>query len=150
MRNTIHKLQNETETAKRNGEAATAKMKEANEKALIELAEQYKAKLIVEYQKYENLEDSHKALRKTNEKKMREVEKAKEEAVKKIRKDFNVKLERKDEDIRKREAEAEVRVKAVEEMLRQTEEDADKEILEMKTKYERLLRSEREGNVRLR
>ena len=43
-----------------------------------------------------------------------------------------------------------IRVKAVEEMLRQTEEDADKEILEMKTKYERLLRSEREGNVRLR
>jgi len=33
-------------------------------------------------------------------------------------------------------------------MLRQTEEDADKEILELKTKYEKLLRSEREANVR--
>ena len=35
-------------------------------------------------------------------------------------------------------------------MLRQTEEDADKEILELKTRYERALRAEREGNVQLR
>lgn len=35
-------------------------------------------------------------------------------------------------------------------MLKQTEEDADKEILELKTKYEKLLRSEREANVRYR
>ena len=42
------------------------------------------------------------------------------------------------------------KVRAVEEMLKQTEEDADKEILELKTKYEKILRSEREANVRLR
>ena len=41
-------------------------------------------------------------------------------------------------------------VRAVEEILKQTEEDADKEILELKTKYEKLLRSEREANVRMR
>ena len=35
-------------------------------------------------------------------------------------------------------------------MLKQTEEDADKEIIELKTKYERILRTERESNVRLR
>ena len=35
-------------------------------------------------------------------------------------------------------------------MLRQTEEDADKEILELKTRYEKALRAEREGNVQLR
>ena len=34
--------------------------------------------------------------------------------------------------------------------MKQTEEDADKEILELKTKYEKLLRSEREANVRMR
>ena len=35
-------------------------------------------------------------------------------------------------------------------MLKQTEEDADKEVLELKTKYEKLLRTEKEGNIRLR
>jgi hypothetical protein len=43
-----------------------------------------------------------------------------------------------------------IQVRAVEEILKQTEEDADKEILEMKTKYEKLLRTEREANVRMR
>ena len=38
----------------------------------------------------------------------------------------------------------------MEEILKQTEEDADKEILELKTKYEKLLRTEREANVRMR
>jgi vacuolar-type H+-ATPase subunit H len=31
-------------------------------------------------------------------------------------------------------------------MLKQTEEDADKEILELKTKYEKILRSERHSD----
>ena len=41
-------------------------------------------------------------------------------------------------------------VQAVEEMLKQTEEDADKEILEMKTSYEVDLKQEAESNVKLR
>ena len=47
-----------------------------------------------------------------------------------------------------REVDADTRIKAVEEMLKQTEEDADKEILELKTKYEKTLRFEKESNVR--
>ena len=42
------------------------------------------------------------------------------------------------------------KVRAVEEMLKQTEEDADKEILEMKTGYEVDLKREAESNVKLR
>ena len=38
----------------------------------------------------------------------------------------------------------------MEEMLKQTEEDADKEILEMKTSYEIDLKREAESNVKLR
>ena len=41
-------------------------------------------------------------------------------------------------------------MRAVEEMLKQTEEDADKEILEMKTSYEVDLKQEAESNVKLR
>ena len=41
-------------------------------------------------------------------------------------------------------------MRAVEEMLKQTEEDADKEILEMKTGYEIDLKREAESNVKLR
>ncbi len=53
-------------------------------------------------------------------------------------------------EVKKHEQLGDEKVKAVEEMLKQTEEDADKEILELKTKYEKILRTEREANVRLR
>ena len=53
-------------------------------------------------------------------------------------------------EVKKHEQKGDEKVKAVEEMLKQTEEDADKEILELKTKYEKILRAEREANVRLR
>ena len=49
-----------------------------------------------------------------------------------------------------RERKCEEKIKAVEEILRQTEEDADKEILEMKTSYEEELKKERESTVKLR
>ena len=41
-------------------------------------------------------------------------------------------------------------MKSIEEVLKQTEEDADKEILELKTKYEKDLKSERETLVKVR
>ena len=52
--------------------------------------------------------------------------------------------------MRVRERQCEEKIKAVEEILRQTEEDADKEILEMKTSYEEELKKERESTVKLR
>ncbi len=44
-----------------------------------------------------------------------------------------------------REKKAEEKVRTVEEMLRHTERDADKEVMETKAKYERILRGEWEG-----
>ena len=41
-----------------------------------------------------------------------------------------------------REKKAEEKVRTVEEMLRHTERDADKEVMETKAKYERILRGE--------
>jgi len=43
---------------------------------MIEMSEQYKSKLIVEYQKFSNLEDMYNAIKKSYDKKMGAVEKA--------------------------------------------------------------------------
>jgi hypothetical protein len=51
-------------------------MKESNERAMIEMSEQYKAKLIVEYQKYSGLEEMYTSIKKSYDKKMSAVEKA--------------------------------------------------------------------------
>ena len=70
--------------------------------------------------------------------------------LKKMEAQFDTKLAANDLEVKKHEKLGMEKVRAVEEMLKQTEEDADKEILELKTKYEKILRSERESNVRLR
>ena len=52
--------------------------------------------------------------------------------------------------MKQREKNNEEKIKSIEEILKQTEEDADKEILEMKTKYEKDLKFERETLVKIR
>ena len=52
--------------------------------------------------------------------------------------------------MKQREKNNEEKIKSIEEILKQTEEDADKEILEMKTKYEKELKFERETLVKIR
>ena len=68
----------------------------------------------------------------------------------KSKKKIDVKLAKYEEEVKLREKAGDEKVKAVEEILKQTEEDADKEILEMKTKYELELKKEKESNVKLR
>ena len=53
-------------------------------------------------------------------------------------------------EVKIREKQSEEKIKAVEEILKQTEEDADKEILELKTKYEIELKKEKESNVKVK
>ena len=60
-----------------------------------------------------------------------------------MKNDFDQKLVENEEEVRQHERDGEEKIRAVEEMLKQTEEDADKEILELKTKYEKILRFER-------
>ena len=60
--------------------------------ALVEMAEQYKSKLIVEYQKFETLDEKYKNLKKNYDKKMALVERNKEETIKNIKKEFDAKL----------------------------------------------------------
>ena len=47
-----------------------------HEKAMAEMAEQYKGKLIVEYQKYDNLEEMYNSIKRNYDQKMIEVEKS--------------------------------------------------------------------------
>ncbi|CAB4059968.1 unnamed protein product [Lepeophtheirus salmonis] len=59
-------------------------------------------------------------------------------------------LKENEDEMVKREEEGSSKVSDIEEMLKQTEQDADKEILELRMKYEKTLKVEKESNIRLR
>merc|ERR1711874_722178 len=88
-------------------------------------------------------------MKEINKKKTEQLEQSIELRVEKIKKEFDSKLLKYEEDVKAREKAGEEKIKAVEEILKQTEEDADKEILEMKTRYEVDLKKEKESNVKL-
>ena len=121
-----------------------------NERALIDQSDLYKSKLVVEYDRYEKLETEYEKIKNASVKKVEELENSIEIRIENIRKEFDEKLSMYEEEVKQREKTNEEKMKSLEEVLKQTEEDADKEILEMKTKYEKDLKVERETLVKVR
>ena len=72
----LDKLQNDIVILKQDQQTALNQLHESNDRAMIEMSEQYKAKLIVEYQKYSSLEEMYTSIKKSYDKKMGAVEKA--------------------------------------------------------------------------
>ena len=60
LRQNIVRLENSSESAKLEHTNALKKCSEDGDRALVESAEQFKTKLIVEYQKYETLNEKYK------------------------------------------------------------------------------------------
>ena len=71
----ITRLQTDMRNTGKAHEVEIGNAQEENEKAMVDMAEQYKSKLIVEYQKFDNLEEKYNNLKTTYESKMKAVEK---------------------------------------------------------------------------
>ena len=124
--------------------------KKETEQTLIDQSDVFKAKLVVEYEKFEKLQEEYEEMKLSSVEKVKVLESSIESKVKKIKEEFNVKLSVYEGEVKEREKVNEEKVKSMEEILKQTEEDADKEILEIKTKYESELKMERETLVKVR
>ena len=147
---TIATLQQDIENSKKDNDNILQRVSASNERTLLDQSDMYKSKLVVEYDKFDAMEAAYNEMKDINKRKTEELEKSIEQRVEKIKKEFDSKLAKYEDEVKLREKAGDEKVKAVEEILKQTEEDADKEILEMKTKYELELKKEKESNVKLR
>ena len=147
---TISSLQSDIDTIKKDNDNVLNRVKISNEKTLLEQSDMYKNKLVIEYDKYDQIETAYNDMKENNKKKTEELENSIEQRVMKIKTEFDSKLLQYENEVKAREKQSEEKIKAVEEILKQTEEDADKEILEIKTQYEIELKKEKESNVKVR
>ena len=85
-------METESTSTKKEHTSYLATLTEVHDKALAEVGEQFKSKLIVEYQKYDNLEDDYNNSKKSNEKQMKEMANSTKGELKKMQADFNTKL----------------------------------------------------------
>ena len=146
---TICSLQQDIDCIKKENDNILNKVRVGNERTLLEQSDMYKNKLVVEYDKYDKMETAYNNMKEINKKKTEELENSIEERVVKIKNEFDAKLVQYEDEVKGREKQSEEKIRAVEEILKQTEEDADKEILEIKTQYEIELKKEKESNVKV-
>ncbi|XP_054279032.1 cilia- and flagella-associated protein 57-like [Macrosteles quadrilineatus] len=125
-------------------------MKREHMAAMEKLESNYNAKLIVEYDKYAALDEKDKILRDKLLRQIDELTKSKELALKRMAEEYEEKLKAKDAIIQELHDTQNLHSSEHEEIKRQIEEDADQEIIDLRTKFEQALRTEKDTNVRLR
>ncbi|RZC27649.1 WD repeat-containing protein 65 [Asbolus verrucosus] len=125
-------------------------MKLDHEEFIRELEANYNEKLIFEYEKYLRLEEKMEKMRQYYEKELEELRKAKKDSEEKITNEFLMKLEEKEIQFEELVEQIARKTKAHEMIKQQIEEDADREIYELRAIHAKELREEQDLNVKIR
>ncbi|KAJ3354153.1 Cilia- and flagella-associated protein 57 [Entophlyctis luteolus] len=124
--------------------------RERHSREMLDLETVHNSKLMAEYDKFQALQQSTAELQLQWEVQMRDMQSAKEKALAELTNHFELKLREKQAEIERIQNDMKLQFKEYEETTRETEEDADSEILELKHRYERKLKEEREVGLRLK
>uniref|UniRef100_F6PN18 Cilia- and flagella-associated protein 57 n=1 Tax=Ornithorhynchus anatinus TaxID=9258 RepID=F6PN18_ORNAN len=107
-------------------------------------------KLLLEYEKYQELQVKSQRMQEEYEKQLRDTDEAKNQALEELTEYYEVKLHEKTSLLEEAQDDARQQLREFEETKKQIEEDEDREIQDIKIKYERRLRDEKESNLRLK
>ncbi|XP_063983193.1 cilia- and flagella-associated protein 57 [Diachasmimorpha longicaudata] len=127
-----------------------AKMKTAHEKSVKDMEISYDSKLIVEYDKYSAFEGKTNAMRKDYERQLEEVSVACAEELQETIKKYEALLHEKGIQLQEFHEEMSHQVRIHERIKDQIENDADREIMDIRSGYESLLYQERQANLKLK
>ncbi|KAL3272571.1 hypothetical protein HHI36_014041 [Cryptolaemus montrouzieri] len=126
------------------------KMKQSHEQFVHKLEANYNEKLIYEYDKYMRLEEKMDKMRLEYEQQLEDLRQAKADTEEAITTGFLEKLQEKDAQHDELLEQAKQRTEQHELIKQQIEDDADREIYELKAAHEKELKEEQDLNVRIR
>merc|ERR1739838_787028 len=147
-KNQVLKTEKEKEIAKH--EEEVAEVTDRHSKDMQDLESTNNQKLMLEYEKYQELQCKSQRMQEDYERQLQESDEAKEQSLEELTEYYETKLEEKTTLYDQANHEMRQQHKEYVETKRQIEEDADREILDVKNKYERRLRDEIETNMRLK
>jgi hypothetical protein len=124
--------------------------KERHAKEYHELETSQNAKLMSEYEKYAELQARTSLLQQQWESQMIDIKQSKDNALDDLTKHFEIRLKEKQAEIDQMQIEIRRQVAEFEEITRETEFDADSEVVELKHRYEKKLKDEKEIVLRLK
>jgi len=150
LRDKNEKLQEDHINEINNINVEIVKMKMAHESAMQQMENNYEAKLIAEYDKYQAFEERTNVMRADYEKQLKDLEKRDAEEFEKTVAKYEALLHEKKVQLEEVSDEMAHKERVHEYLMARTEDDADQEILEVRTKYENLLYEERQINLKLK
>ncbi|XP_054547102.1 cilia- and flagella-associated protein 57 isoform X3 [Talpa occidentalis] len=107
-------------------------------------------KLLLEYEKYQELQLKSQRMQEEYEKQLRDNDETKNQALEELTEFYEAKLQEKTTLLEEAQEDVRQQLREFEETKKQIEEDEDREIQDIKTKYEKKLRDEKEANLRLK
>uniref|UniRef100_A0A673GCI5 Cilia and flagella associated protein 57 n=1 Tax=Sinocyclocheilus rhinocerous TaxID=307959 RepID=A0A673GCI5_9TELE len=107
-------------------------------------------KLMLEYEKYQELQLKLHKVQQEYEQQLHSVEESKTRALEEMMQSYEAKLEEKMMLVTQYQDESQQKVREFDEYIKQEEEDADMEIHEIRIKYEQNLKEEKKANTRLK
>ncbi|GBP75293.1 Cilia- and flagella-associated protein 57 [Eumeta japonica] len=127
-----------------------SKMRANQEKSLQALETDFNIKLIGEYDRYQNLEDKTARMRKEYEERLEQLAESKRLALRDMSEMYENQVDEKDTAFNELQEQFNLAKREHETIKRCLEEDADREIIEIRTSYETQLKEEKDANVRLK
>ncbi|KAJ3000403.1 Cilia- and flagella-associated protein 57 [Globomyces sp. JEL0801] len=131
-------------------EEEMAEERDRHAKDLLEMENSQNVKLMAEYDKYQELQVKTAELQEQWEHQMREMQNSKNVALDDLNKHFEARLEEKQNEMDQLQDEIKRHLLEYEETTKETEQDADAEIIQLRHRYEKKLKDEREIVLRLK
>lgn len=150
LRDKIEKLQEDHINEINNMNVNIVKMKATHEETMQQMENNYEIKLITEYDKYQAFEERTNVMRENYEVQLKNLEKRDAEELQKTVTKYEALIHEKKVQLEETSDEMTHKERVHERLTAQIEDDADREILEIRTKYENLLYEERQINLKLK
>lgn len=150
LRTKIETLQEDRTNELNNINVDIARMKKTHEEAIRQMEMNYDAKLINEYDKYRDFEERNNLMRQEYEIQIDKLQKQRIEELEELRKDYEAQLHSKNLELEESHEEIAHQVIVHEELKKQIEDDADREIIDIRTSYETKLNEESRTILKLK
>ncbi|XP_033738759.1 cilia- and flagella-associated protein 57-like [Pecten maximus] len=147
-KNQVLKTDKDKEEAKH--EEEMREVMDKHTKELQDLESANNQKLMLEYEKFQEQQSKTMKMQEEYDRLLQEKEESKMRAMEELTEYYETKLQEKTTQLEQAHDEARQSLKEYEETKKQIEEDADREILDIKNNYEIRLRAEKEDNIKLR
>uniref|UniRef100_A0A3B4U3G0 Cilia and flagella associated protein 57 n=1 Tax=Seriola dumerili TaxID=41447 RepID=A0A3B4U3G0_SERDU len=150
LQTTQQTMKTEMEKQEREHQDSSAEVTLKHSKELKDLEFSYSQKLIVELEKYQDLQHEYQKMQEDYEKRLKSAEESKIQALEELTQNSEAKLQEKTQLLAQCQEDAQQQTREFKEFIRQVEEDEERKIHDIQIKYEKKLKTEKDTNISLK